>query len=240
VGMYAVAYKFVDLTHFVATSLSLPFLTLLVASWPGDMPRFRATVRRGVHFLAVAAVVIVVPAVVFAKPLVTTLFREKYSDASTATAILITAECIGFFATFAFAILVATQNHRSYPIIAGAGLALNVALNFATIPRWSFEAAAVNTLLTEALVGTLVWWVIAKVPGLRPLGLRSVARAPIVVAAGSATGWLAWHVVPWPFAAALSMGTAVVLLHTLSVTGPGGLRALRGSDVLSVPTPEHV
>ena len=50
VGTYGVAYKFADLAHFVATALTVPILTLLVRSWPDDLPAFRSAIRRGPVF----------------------------------------------------------------------------------------------------------------------------------------------------------------------------------------------
>ena len=46
VGIYNVAYKFVDLVQYLPTALMVPVLALFVRSWPGDMPTFSETFRR--------------------------------------------------------------------------------------------------------------------------------------------------------------------------------------------------
>ena len=120
VAAYGIAYKFVDLAHFVSTALSVPILTLLVKSWPDDLDRFRDGVRRGVSVLAVAATIVIAEIVVFAHQLMAFLYR-KYVAAASATKVLVLAECVGYFGTFAFSILLATGRHRRYPLITAVG-----------------------------------------------------------------------------------------------------------------------
>ena len=226
VGLYNVAYKFVDLAHFGSTALTIPVLTLLVRSWPHDDAAFRNAVRRGVSILAVIAAAVVAEIAAFSTEVLGLLY-PKYVAAAGATRLLVLSECIAYFGTFAFSILLATGRHRGYPLVTGAGLVLNVVLNLVLIPRYSYHAAALNTLLTELLVAVLLWLVVRRLPNLRNLGIARLGAIPLVVAAGAATGYTVKQVTPWPLAAVLTAVVVLGLCEVLHVAGPGRLiRAL--------------
>ena len=227
VAAYGIAYKFVDLAHFVSTALSVPILTLLVRSWPDDLDRFRDGVRRGVSVLAVAATIVVAEIVVFAHQLMALLYR-KYVAAASATKVLVIAECVGYFGTFAFSILLATGRHRRYPLITAAGLVLNIVLNLLLIPHFSYRAAAADTLITEIVVATLLWFVVWRLPGIHPLAIGRLIRLPVAFAAGAGSGLALRAILPWPVAAAVSTIVTIATIQLVHAAGPGNvLDALR-------------
>ena len=222
VGLYNVAYKFVDLAHFGSSALTIPVLTLLVRAWPDDDAGFRNAVRRGVSILAVIATLVVAEITVFSTEALGLLY-PKYVAADGATRLLVLAECIAYFGNFAFAILLATGRHRGYPLVTGAGLLLNIVLNLALIPRYSYHAAALNTLITEVLVTALLWFMVRRLPNLRRLGIARLCALPLVIVAGAAAGYAVKHVAPWPIATAVTAATVLALCEVLHVAGPGRL-----------------
>jgi O-antigen/teichoic acid export membrane protein len=228
VAVYGVAYKFVDLAHFMVIALSVPILTLLVRAWPDDPDGFRAAVSKGITLLSVCAVTMFVQILLFAPDAIGLLYGDRYVASARATRILIGAECIAWFGSLAFAVLVATGNHRRYPLVTGAGLVVNIALNLAVIPSHSYTGAAVDTLVTEILVAVPLWFLVRRIPEARGLPVRRLARLLPAGALAAGSGLAVRAVAPWPVAAVLTLVVLLTAIHVSRATGASGLRALAG------------
>ncbi|MDQ3898476.1 MAG: flippase, partial [Actinomycetota bacterium] len=156
VGIYNVAYKFVDLVHYLPNALMVPVLALLVRSWPDDVHRFAETFRRAFMILVLAGVLVAMEFLVFAGPLIGVLYGRHYSVGAGAGRVVVTAECIGAFGMLAFTVLLAMGRNRLYPMVTLLGLAVNVGLNLVLIPRASYFGASLATLVTEVLIVTML------------------------------------------------------------------------------------
>lgn len=229
VAVYGVAYKFVDLAHFMVIALSVPILTLLVRAWPDDPEGFRTAVSKGITLLTTCAVTMFVMVLLFAPDAIGLLYGDQYVASARATRILIGAECVAWFGSLAFSVLVATGNHRRYPLVTGAGLLVNIALNLVVIPRYSYTGAAVDTLVTEVLVAVPLWLLVRRIPAARGLPVARLARLVPVGLAAAAVGVGLKAVGPWPVAAVATLAVLVGGIHVSRATGPNGLRALVGS-----------
>lgn len=230
VGIYGVAYKFVDVVHFVSTAMMIATLPVLVRAWPDHRDRFRDGFRRAFTILMLAAVLVVVEFLLFAEPVIQALYGSEYRAGADATRIVVGAQAVAFFGSLAVTTLVAAGRHRLYPVVALVGVVLNVGLNLWLIPAWSYQGAAVTTLVTEVVVVGLLWLVLMRQPDIRPVGLGRALRAVPCGVVAVLAGALLAQLVPWPLAAA---GTAVVFLaavEAVGAAGPGGLRALAGED----------
>lgn len=228
VAVYGVAYKFVDLAHFVVVAVSVPILAVLVRTWPGDRAGFRDAMATGVTVLATAAVALLVEVLLFAPQAVGLLYGERYRASAGALRILLVAECIAWFGSLSFAVLLATGRHGRYPLVTAAGLVVNVALGLVVIPRWSWTGAAVATVVTEVLVTVPLCLLARRAAPVGPLPLARLARLVPVGLAAAAVGVATRAVLPWTVAAAL---TAVALaggVHVSRATGRRGLRSLPG------------
>ena len=225
VGIYGVAYKFVDLFHDLPSAMLIPVLALLVRAWPHDEEAFAHTFRRALLLLVATGVLVAVEFAVFARPAISLLYGDQYAAGAGAARLIVAAECLASLGRLVFTVLVATGRHRAYPLIALAGLAANVVLNLWLIPRHSYQGAALATVATEVLVVGLLSVTVVRMPMLRPLPLRPlalivVAGAACVVVAGQTRHWA-----PWPVAAALAAAAYVALLH-LANRRRGGLVGL--------------
>ena len=230
VGTYGIAYKFADVVHFASSALSVTALPLLVRAWPGDQRAFSQTFRRALVLACVVGGLVLAEFALFSKPVVTLLYGVRYSNAATATVLVVGAQVVHLFAAIAFVTLIATGRHRHYPLIAVVGVIVNVGLNLWMIPAWSFNGAAISTLITEVTITVLLAFAIRAVAGTRPLPLGAFARVALATAATLLSGLGLRAVLPWPVA---GVGTAVAftgLVHLLRPAGYGGLRALAKED----------
>ena len=235
VGIYGIAYKFVDLTHAVAVAMTTAILPLLVAAWPDRMDAFRATVRRGAVVLGLLAGLIAVEFMLFAGPLIRLLYGPGYVAGADAARITVLSGCLSFVTSLALFVLVAAGRHARYPVIALAGLLVNVALNLALIPRYSYLGAAVATAATDLVVAVWIARTVRRVPGMRPLPRPPLLRLAGTVAAGGAAGWGTWQLLPWPVAVVATAGVYLAAAVLLRAGGPDGLRALRHEPMHAEP-----
>lgn len=226
VGVYGVAYKFVDLVHYLPKALMVPVLAMLVRAWPDDVTRFAETFRRAFIILLLAGILVAVEFIVFAEPLITLLYGSRYSVAAGAGRVVVAAECIGGFGMLAFTVLVAMGRNRLYPVVTFVGLAVNVGLNVVMIPRASYFGAAVATLVTEVLIVAMLMTPVVRMQVLRPLPLRGLGFAILAGALTAFVALFAREVVPWPVAAVVAAMAFALVVNLTNVAGPQGWRDL--------------
>ncbi len=226
VGLYGVAYKFVDLVHFIPGSLTVAILAPLAAAWPDRREEFLGHIRSGAVLLSVIGGGVVVGVWLFATPAVSLLYGEEFAAAGLATSLAVSGEVLAFGSALLIAVMISVGRQRAYPLITLAGLGVNVAANAFLIPRYSIEGAAVATLGTEALVfAILVWWA-SRAGDLLPQGLGSLRRVPLAMAVAAGVGFALDAVVPWLVAAAVTGALYLLAVDRLGAAGSGGLRGL--------------
>lgn len=226
VGAYGVAYKFADLARFAATAVTVPILTLLTTAWPSDPDTFRAAIRQGAVYLTFVGGGLIVGFSLFASEIIELLFSETYRSAAPAATILMVATGVVYFTGLSFNALVAAGRNRWYPVVTLAGLIVNVGLNLVLIPRYSFEGAAVATLITEVVIASTLWMMLLRVPGVRAIDMSFLLRFAVAIVTGLVMGGLADRLLPWLLAAAVAGMAYLGAVHVSRATGRGGLRAL--------------
>lgn len=225
VGLYGVAYKFVDLVHFVPTAVGIALLVPLTAAWPNSPDRFHVVAAQALRLLAVSAGAALAGFWLFSSDLAALLYGESYRSSGFATAVVVTAETFAYGAQVAITALIATGRHRWYPVITLSGLALNIGLNLVLIPAFSFEGAAVATLATEALVLALLWTRFTRIPGWSTRGaLRPLTLLPIALGSALLVGYLLMGLAHWTIAAAASQLTYLGFVVVFGVIKPKQIR----------------
>lgn len=227
VAVYGVAYKFVELAHFLPTALGAALLPLLVTAWPDDLARMRYTVWRGFTIAMVVGIGIVVPFLLFAGPLIGLLYGDAYAAGATAARVVVLSECLAFGTQLALVPLVAAGRQRLYPVIAGLGLLLNVGLNLVLIPAYSYTGAAAATLITDVLVLVAMLAELRRTPGLRPVPRPPLARGLLAGLLAAAAGLAASSALVWPVALLVTLAVYVGAVLLLRAAGPHGVLGLR-------------
>lgn len=235
-GDYGVAYKFVDLVHFVPTVLAAALLAPLAVAWRRDRAEFSARLREAAQLLSVAAAGAIVGFTIFGRSIAVLFYGEQYANAGELVGIVIVGEAVGFSSALAITALLAADRHRVYPYITAAGLLLNVSANLLLIPRWSTTGAAITTVVTEVAVA------VALSRRVRRLGIGSLMEARVAAgllvsaAAAAVIGVGGQRVLPWPIAA---LAAAIVLLVGAGASGSLSFVAGRPTrQPPAVPAPE--
>jgi O-antigen/teichoic acid export membrane protein len=228
VGVYSVGYKFSDLLGALPLAVVTPALTMLVAAWPSDPGAFRRTFRHALIILTVGAVGAVVVFTIFAEPLVTLFYTDRYEEATDAARLLVVGQGLHFFTLLAFSTLVAVGRNRLYPIAMLVGVVLNVGLNVILIPEFSYMGSGWATVVTEVIVLAVLAYGVYRIPAALPFPASSIVKCVAAGALAGAVGWASLGRVPWPVGGALTGIVYLLTVHLLAVNGPGGLRALGG------------
>ncbi len=204
VGLYGVAYKFVDLIHFVPTALTVAALAPLSRAWIHDREDYADQIRTLIGYLAVAAGGVVVSFMLFGPQIATLFYGSDYADSGNAVRVLVSAEVIGYFSAISLTALLAANRYRMYPVFAGIGLMFNIIANFVLIPRYSYMGAAWTTLFTEAIVGVMLWRQLVALGTERLVVRRSAGLLAITMALSATAGSVGLRYLPWVAAAILA------------------------------------
>ena len=209
VGLYGVAYRFLD--SFLFVTYALAGVTL------PRMAREAAT-GRGIRAFEISASLqlafylpIAVGAFFTARWVVTTVFGPDYSSAAVAVVWLTAAGVLYAIAHTIRVALIALDRRREVAWIAGTALAVNVGVNLYAIPAHGFVGAAVATLIAEIIESGLLGWQLVRsngVPSLRP-AVAPVAAVCLMAAFLWATRWSG---------AAAVAGGAVVYMGALALS----------------------
>ena len=228
VATYGIAYKFVDLAHFVPQAITMAVLAGLVRTVDGDPDGFASSLVEAGRLLALLAVVLVVGVVAIARPMITTFYGERFAAAAEPLTVLSFAEGAAFVSNAAIAALVATGRYRRYLSAMALAFGANVALNLVLIPRFDQVGAAVATLLSEALVLAVVTVAVRRVPGGRAATLGALARSVPALVVGLAVAIALRGRVPWPVGGAASVAAVVAVTVRVPGAMPVALRSLAG------------
>lgn len=227
VGIYSVGYKFSDLMGAVPIAVVTPALTLMVGAWPSDAAAFRRTFRHALVMLMVAAVGACSLFLVFAGPLVTTLYPGYRASVESAR-LLVVGQGLHFFTLLAFTTLVAVHRNRLYPIAMLVGVVINIGLNLVLIPEFSYLGSGWATVITECIVLMVLGIGVMRIPGLRPLPWRAMVKVIVAGLVAGGAGWALLGRVWWPVGLVTVAVLYLALVHFLAPNGPGGLRAFAG------------
>ena len=224
VGLYAAAYKFIELSDLIVVAVGVSLLPPLARFVTTGDARARPLVQRAFDVLVAAAAPLSIGMLAFADEIVTLTAGEDFADAADALRLLAPYVLFSFAAGALWRVMLASGRDRALLGIALVVLAANVALNVALIPAYGFEAAAVVAVASEVVGLTLVA-IASRREGLLP----SIRYLP-VVAAGAAAMGVAILAVPGPTLVEATVGSVAYLAVVLAL--PGTVREVVFDDLV--------
>lgn len=220
-GLYAIATRFMDAVLPLAAFFVAAAFPVLSATASHAAAQREGRARRAAEFLALASIPIMVGGCVFAPQLVHVVAGHAYAGAVTPLRLLLLSLPLSYLSTFLLYLLIAADRQRQVVPLMVASIALNIVLNVALVPFYSYDGPAIATLTTE-IVGLAVLAVMVR----RTLGISVLSVSLIrTVAAGAAM--LGTALLLQPVDAVLACVVSVATYATASMT----LRIVRPLDV---------
>jgi O-antigen/teichoic acid export membrane protein len=152
VGFYGAAYKFVELSGLVVAAVGIsmfPPLTRFIAT--GD-PRARVLVQKVFDVLMATAIPLAVVMMAYAEEIVVFTAGGDFREGGVALQLLAPYVFFSFANGVLWRVLISTSRDRLLFALSVLVLAANVALNLVFIPIYGFKAAAVISVVSEAMI----------------------------------------------------------------------------------------
>ena len=235
VGLYGLAYRFVDMAWplgFFFVGSVYPLLSRHFKSKEDD--EFRWLFQRATDVIALLALGPITILVVFAEPILTVIASDEFVPATTTLQILgvaIFPLWMGMLCSYT----VLALEKQWWLILTGlAALAINVSANLILIPKYSYEGAAVVTLLTEVSTLSMLMLIIRARLGYVPSFQTAARMIPVLVASAAAALYLVPDSIPAQVAIVVpGIIIAYVLSRAISISS---IRAILGrTDQLEKP-----
>lgn len=223
-GLYTTAYKVVDLTNFFPAVVShslYPALAALMAKRAlGDV---RLTLEKYMRLMVAVALPLGVAGSLLSRELILVLTSgdARFLPSAPVLAILVWAIVILFIYVTANS-LVVSQLTKWAVIVTGVNMVINITGNILLVPRYGIQAAAVMTVVSEALQGIFYFYFIWK--NITHFAVMRQFVKPIIAAA--VMGVVLWSIRGWsPIVVPLEASAKhlVPLIFNLLVLGGAGL-----------------
>ena len=156
-GLYGLVTKGKTMLAFFGSVLWTAMLPQMTTAWgAGDRARFRELTRRAVRLVTAVNLSLTVFSLIHAVDCTVAMGGASYANAAAAFRITILSVVpIGLSNVLGGLVMIPSGREMRLLAAEVAGAVVNFALNLYVIPRYSFEGAAVTTLIAEALVFVL-------------------------------------------------------------------------------------
>ncbi len=219
-GLYAVASRLLDQSHFVPVALMTTLLPLLAGAIDTDPAHARAMLQRSLDILLVVSLPAVAIGYVAGPELIRIVFGEQYEEASKALPVLMAAFVLISINYPLDSMVIAMKRQVQLAKIAAVGLVTMLILNIALVTQFGFQGAAWAVFGTQAVVTGLTYRVVAK-----PIGMRAGQGRTLRIG-GAIGGLLAVMLLTEELGAPLA-----VVLAAAAVTYSALLFALKAIEV---------
>ncbi len=218
---YNLVFSLVTLSNVLNTAL-YPSLSRQSATDPAGLPR---VYERVLLYLMLAALPIAVGGFILAQPLVGLLFGAEYGPAGPLLAVLVWVVPLMFLTEFLGYVVVIAGREALVARAIVVSSSVNIVANLLLIPRYGADAAALITVVTEAVLAAQYVWLMRDLLGRMRWG--ALLRSAGAVAAMAALVYLARGL---PVLVTVALGALLYggLLLAMRVIGPDEAAFLRG------------
>lgn len=216
VGLYSAAYKWVDALNIIPAYSTIALFPVMSRQADEDKGRLLHSYRIGIRLLVALALPLAVVTTFLAPALMLILGGEAFLPHSAiALQIMIWSIPFGWINSITNYVLIAAGLQSKLTRAFAIGLAFNVVANLILIPRYSYVAAALVTILSELVEGFAFYYFLEKSLG-SVYWIRMLWRLFASAGAMAAAIWALW-----PVSGVLAIGVGLVVYGA----GVRGLKA---------------
>jgi len=183
VGYYSVATRLTEALTIVATSVMASFFPLLARAFKENRAEFEALISKALKGLLLLGLPIAVGGSFVADDLIVLLFGSEYVRSGITLGILFWYTFFGFLSILFVNLLIICGRQIVDTWISLFLVLANVGMNLWLIPRWSYNGAALATVLVEIFGSAAMFTYLAKHSTIR-LSFSFAEIAPVLKANG--------------------------------------------------------
>lgn len=161
VGYYSAAYRIINFLSFLPSSFStaiFPLLSRVASQSKSENDNSSFIINKSLKYIIALGVPIAAGVSILATPIIQLLYGEEYLASSTALRILVwMVVVLCFYSVVTFA-LIAKGKVMAFALTNGVGVIVNIGLNLYFIPRWGFVGASWTTIISEAVILTISYY----------------------------------------------------------------------------------
>ena len=166
-GIYNAAYKLISvLTLFYSVYLAVIF-PVMSKFFKNDESMLLISFEKSVKYLMLVTIPLAMATMIYSTDLIQFIYGYDYDAASSVLSILIWTVCLLFINGAANTVLNASYREVTLTKIYAIAAIFNIILNFFMIPQFSYNGAAITTVLSDILILIMQSYVIYKL-GHRP------------------------------------------------------------------------
>jgi O-antigen/teichoic acid export membrane protein len=161
VGIYGLAYKVLDLTLLFPWLLLASVFPLMSEYVKDHREKLSILLQKSFEVLLMLSLPIIAGTLIVAPKVISLLGGESYQPASLVLKILLLSTAFCYLNILFVQLIISLELQKRLILTFSAAVLINVILNFLLIPRYSYNGAAVATVISEA-VGTILSLLVAK------------------------------------------------------------------------------
>ena len=161
-GIYNASYKLISvltLFYSVYTAVIFPVMSKF---FKNDESMLLISFEKSIKYLMLAIIPIGFATVLYSSDIIHLIYGHEYDAASSALSILIWTVCLLFISGAANTLLNASHKEMTVTKIYAIAAVFNIVLNFFMIPYFSYNGAAITTVLSDVLIVIIQCYVIYK------------------------------------------------------------------------------
>ena len=151
VGIYAIAYKFIEQSFLIPGLLMSAIFPILVKRMHESREQSEELIRKAFVFLLLVGIPLAMAIFIMAERLVGLVASEDFAPAAEPLRVVSLVLPVIFASMIFFNVLIVLNRQRTLILVSLLSLVLNLALNLYFIPRYSYMGAAWTTVATETV-----------------------------------------------------------------------------------------
>jgi len=166
-GIYNATYKLISILTLFYSVYSAVIFPVMSKFFNDDESMLLISFEKSIKYLMLIIIPIATATVFYSNDIIHLIYGHKYDAASSVLCILIWTVCLLFVSGATTSLLNASHEEMNVTKIYAIAAVFNIVLNFFMIPQFSYNGAAITTVLSDVLIVIIQCYVIYKL-GHRP------------------------------------------------------------------------
>ena len=162
-GIYNATYKLISLLTLFYSVYTAVIFPVMSKFFKNDRKLLVMSYEKSIKYLMLLIIPIAVATMFYSLDIIQLIYGNQYDDAASVLSILIWTVCLLFISGASNTLLNASHKEVTVTKIYALAAVFNVILNFFMIPYFSYNGAAITTVLSDLLIVALQTYVIHKI-----------------------------------------------------------------------------